>query len=85
MKDINKLKKWALSDDGPLKFKHYFVAAAIMVLFLTLMGCTNKPKAEVQTYKPLIGKKCTQDSQIFSYFWLHTVYGPAIVRKEWCE
>jgi len=60
------------------------VLAAFICMVLILSGCSVKPKNEVQTYKVQIGKKCTVDGNVFSFVWLHSVYGPQIVDKKYC-
>ena len=38
---LNKIKRWATKEDGPFEYKHFIIAAAIMVLFLSLVGCAR--------------------------------------------
>ena len=58
--------------------------AIAIILFVIVTACSYSPKT-VDTYKILLGKKCTQDSKKFSYVWFHTVYGEKQVKKEWCK
>jgi len=60
------------------------VAVGIIILIM-LTGCTTKPKQDVETYKVLWGKRCTENGHQFSYLWFHTVYGSEQVKKEWCN
>ena len=60
------------------------VAVGIIILIM-LTGCTTKPKQDVETYKVLWGKRCTENGNQFSYVWIHTMYGPDQVRKEFCQ
>ena len=60
------------------------VAVGIIILIM-LTGCTTKPKQDVETYKVLWGKRCTEAGTQYSYVWIHTVYGPEQVKKEWCN
>jgi len=56
----------------------------IALTALLLVGCANNPK-EKDSYKILWGKRCTENGNQFSYVWIHTVYGPDQVRKEFCQ
>ena len=58
--------------------------AIAIILFVIVTACSYNPKT-ADTYKILLGKKCTQDGKIYSYVWLHTVFGNPIVKKEWCR
>ena len=51
------------------------VAVGIIILIM-LTGCTTKPKQDVETYKVLWGKRCTENGHQFSYLWFHTVFYP---------
>jgi len=53
-------------------------------ILVLVTACSYNPKT-ADTYKILLGKKCTEDSTKFSYVWFHTVYGEKQVRKEWCK
>ena len=57
---------------------------SLITLLIFLVGCAYNPK-ESDTYKMYWGKRCTQDGKIYSYFWLHTVYGDDQVKKTWCK
>jgi len=66
--------------------KYRYIAVAIsLIIFVMLTACTTKPKQDVDTYKVLWGKRCTEAGTQFSYVWIHTVYGPEQVKKEWCS
>lgn len=80
---IQKVKAWVTGKDDVPQMSHYVIAAAVMIGLLMLVGCAN-PKHD-NTYKPLLGKKCTQDGKVMSYFWMHTVYGDDIVKNKWCK
>jgi hypothetical protein len=58
--------------------------AIAIILFVIVTACSYNPKT-TDTYKILLGKKCTPDSKKFSYIWFHTVYGEKQVKKEWCK
>mgnify|MGYP005999064453 FL=1 len=53
-------------------------------ILVLVTACSYNPKT-ADTYKILLGKKCTPDSKKFSYIWFHTVYGEKQVKKEWCK
>jgi len=57
---------------------------SLVFALLFLVGCSYNPK-QADTYKIYLGKRCTQDSNIYSYVWLHTVYGDDQVKKAWCK
>jgi len=59
-------------------------AISIVLLVFLLAGCST-PKNSVETYKIQLGKKCSKDGNIYSYAWLHSVYGPQQVKKEYCN
>jgi len=56
--------------------------AIAIILFVLLAACSTSKQSD--TYKIQLGKKCTQDGNIYSYVWLHTVYGKQLVKKEYC-
>jgi len=56
----------------------------IALTALLLVGYANNPK-EKDSYKILWGKRCTENGNQFSYVWIHTVYGPDQVKKEYCQ
>jgi len=60
------------------------VAVGIIILIM-LTGCTTASKKEKDNYKILWGKRCTEAGTQYSYVWIHTVYGPEQVKKEWCN
>lgn len=64
----------------------FYIGTAIMIIFLVIMlsGCSTH-KNDVETYKIQLGKKCSKDGKIYSYTWLHSVYGPQQVKKEYCN
>jgi len=51
---------------------------------MILVSCANNPK-EKDSYKIYWGKRCTEAGTQYSYVWIHTVYGPDQVKKEWCK
>ena len=51
---------------------------------LILVGCANGHQ-KGDTYKVMLGQKCTKDGKISSRFWLHTTLGPDQIKKEWCQ
>jgi hypothetical protein len=58
----------------------------ILIIFgaMILVSCANNPK-EKDSYKIYWGKRCTESGTQYSYVWIHTVYGPDQVKKEWCK
>lgn len=56
----------------------------LISLMLLVGGNGYNPKT-ADTYKIQLGKKCTKEGNIKSYVWLHTVYGPQQVKKEYCN
>lgn len=56
-----------------------------LMLCLMFVGCSTASKKEKDSYKILWGKRCTEAGTQFSYVWIHTVYGPEQVKKEWCK
>lgn len=58
----------------------------ILIIFgaMILVSCANNPK-ETDSYKIYWGKRCTESGTQYSYVWIHTVYGPDQVKKEWCK
>ena len=57
----------------------------ILLISLMLMFGGNYDAKTVDTYKIQLGKKCNKQGNISSYVWLHTVYGPQQVKKEYCK
>ena len=60
----------------------------ILIIFgaMILVSCANNPKDyKLDNYKIVWGKRCTKAGTQYSYVWIHTVYGPDQVKKEWCK
>lgn len=72
-----------MEDKDAIKVMSVLVVFICMILILS--GCSVKPKDQVQTYKIQLGKKCTLDGDVYSYVWLHTVYGEDIVKEKYCR
>lgn len=72
-----------MEDKDAIKVMSVLVVFICMILILS--GCSVKPKDQVQTYKIQLGKKCTLEGDVYSYVWLHTVYGEDIVKEEYCR
>jgi len=61
------------------------VITVFICMVLILSGCSVKPKDQVETYKIQLGKKCSKDGKIYSYVWLHSVYGEQITKEKYCK
>jgi len=60
------------------------VITVVICAAMMLTGCSTS-KNEVETYKIQLGKKCTLDGNVFSYVWLHSVYGDQKVKGKYCK
>ena len=81
----NKIMKWATKDDGPFEYKHFIIAAALMLLFLSLVGCARPGHEKGDTYKIMLGTKCADNGTVQSPIWFHTTIGPDQVSKGRCQ
>jgi len=82
---LNKIKTWATKEDGPFEYKHYFIAVALMLLFLATVGCARPGHEKGDTYKIMLGVKCADNGTVQSPIWFHTTLGPDQVTKDNCE
>ena len=55
----------------------------LIIAFIFLIGCAGHQKGD--TYKVMLGKKCSESGTINSFVWFHSTIGPDQVSKDNCK
>jgi len=71
-----------MEDKDAIKIMGVITVFICMVLILS--GCASGHQ-KGDTYKVMLGERCTKDGTISSRVWFHTTLGSDQIKKEWCK